>query len=535
MAQANMVGEAYKPSSPAQALSEIKDIAETIPVETIKAAATQGGGRVKPFDSLARETLLFVNGRYGRYGDPAAVYLALMISPSAPWAELVEIREPDIRTQLGLLKTQRFISLADLEATKFMDRVEPLLQKQQEDSHSLNTEQKAWVELFNEYSVLRSVVTGEHLTMAMDFSHLFKDQPVTVDQTKAKISDYLTVVRKTPQQSEAAARDLVQFSKSQRTPDIFEHYLGKLELEVFYNKAQIFLWAAILYLLLAGVLLYPESRKKVSKKTGVILFLIPLAIQITGIALRVYITRFAPVTNMYGTMIWVALGVNVFSLFLYSLYGNALISGFMLMTSGVILFLAQGFPLILSPDLDPIVAVLRNNFWLSTHVTTITISYAAFSIAMILGNATLIRLLLNYDTKTFVQEFEKHAYRAVQLGCFLLTVGIILGGVWADYSWGRFWGWDPKETWALIADLSFIALMHARYLGWARGFTFLAFTPVAYLMVLMAWYGVNFILAAGLHSYGFSSGGAAAVAIFVAIQLCVLAAALWKHSWPIKI
>ncbi len=533
-AQGNLIGEAYKAVSPTQAMQDYKSVIETINADLIKGAATSHGGRVKPFDTLARETMLYVNGRYGRYGDPAQMYIAMMVSPSSPWVEMVEVREPDIRTQLGFLKTQRLVSLADLEATNFMSRVEPLLQKQQEDSHSLNTEQKAWIELFNQYSLLRSVVMGDHLIGSMDFSHLFKGEASTVEATKAKVVDYLKAVRANPQPDspavQTAAQALVSYSRAQKTPDLYAHYLDKLDLEVLFNKTQIFLWAAIMYLLLGSVFLYPESRKKVTKKTGIIFFAIPLAIQIIGLGLRVYITRFAPVTNMYGTMIWVALGVNVFSLLLYALYGNALISGFMLMTSGVILFLAQSFPLILSPDLDPIVAVLRNNFWLSTHVTTITISYAAFSIAMILGNVTLVRMLLGYDTKTFVQEFEKHAYRAVQLGCFLLTVGIILGGVWADYSWGRFWGWDPKETWALIADLAFLALMHARFIGWSRGFMFLALTPVAYLMVLMAWYGVNFILAAGLHSYGFSSGGAMAVSIFVVIQLCVLAAAVIKHQ-----
>lgn len=109
-----------------------------------------------------------------------------------------------------------------------------------------------------------------------------------------------------------------------------------------------------------------------------------------------------------------------------------------------------------------------------------------------------------------------------------LTAGIILGGIWADYSWGRFWGWDPKETWALIADLGFLAILHARYVGWVNDFSLLAWSSVAYLFVVMAWYGVNFILAAGLHSYGFSSGGAYAIAAFVITQITVTVISLLK-------
>jgi ABC-type transport system involved in cytochrome c biogenesis permease subunit len=178
--------------------------------------------------------------------------------------------------------------------------------------------------------------------------------------------------------------------------------------------------------------------------------------------------------------------------------------------------------------MDPIVAVLRSNYWLTIHVLTITISYAALTIAMLIGNAALLRTIFSKNNAGFFKEYAHYAYRMIQLGVFLLTVGIILGGIWADYSWGRFWGWDPKETWALIADVGFIALLHARYIGWIRDFGILAFSPVAYLLVIMAWYGVNFILAAGLHSYGFSSGGAMMVTGFVTAQLLLFGAAAAK-------
>ena len=528
--QTSFLGEEFKPTPAAAALERFRQFANEIPSADIKGAATQQNGRLKPFDTMAREIVLFINGRYTRWGlDSVQMYLAFILSGTGPWVEFIEMRNPEIRTQLGFLKTQRYASVAELEATNINARAEPLIQKQQENAQSLTTEQKDWLELLGQMSALRGVISGEHLIMAMDFSRLFEnDKGSTEDKTRTEIATYLRSLKANPHAASQQARALVDYSRSQRTPELFQHSLAKMDLEVLFNQTQIFLWAAGLYLLLGAALLYPELRNRMNRKIVSLLFIAPLALQIFGLAVRVYITRFAPITNMYGTMIWVALGINVFSFVLFVLYGNRVISGLMLIASGIILFLAQSFPLILSPDLDPIVAVLRNNFWLSTHVTTITISYAAFSIAMLLGNITLVRALLGQDLSKFVPEFEKHAYRAVQLGCFLLTVGIILGGIWADYSWGRFWGWDPKETWALIADLSFIALLHARYAGWARGFIFLALTPVAYLMVLMAWYGVNFILAAGLHSYGFSSGGAMAVSIFVAIQLVILAAALTK-------
>ena len=251
-------------------------------------------------------------------------------------------------------------------------------------------------------------------------------------------------------------------------------------------------------------------------------FAIPFLIQVAGFSARVYITGFAPVTNMYGTMLWVSLGVGLFAALLFLLYKNFHLTGLLWIGSSALLLLTESIPLVLSPDMDPIVAVLRSNFWLTIHVLTITISYAAFTIVMLMGNVALVRSILKMESRNFFDEYAIYAYRMIQLGVFLLTAGIILGGIWADYSWGRFWGWDPKETWALIADLGFLAILHARYVGWLDAFGLLAASASAYLLVVMAWYGVNFILAAGLHSYGFSSGGAMAVGAFVALQVVLL-------------
>ena len=113
---------------------------------------------------------------------------------------------------------------------------------------------------------------------------------------------------------------------------------------------------------------------------------------------------------------------------------------------------------------------------------------------------------------------SRFTYKAIQVGVLLLAAGTILGGVWADYSWGRFWGWDPKEVWALVALLGYLSVLHARFAGWVgqRGLAALAVSCFA--LVVMAWYGVNFVLGAGLHSYGFG-GGVGYVLAVVAVQL----------------
>ena len=111
------------------------------------------------------------------------------------------------------------------------------------------------------------------------------------------------------------------------------------------------------------------------------------------------------------------------------------------------------------------------------------------------------------QTAAVVKPLSNFIYRTMQVGVLLIAAGTILGGVWADYSWGRFWGWDPKEVWALITLLVYLIPLHGRFAGWVNTFGLVVASVVCFLSVVMAWYGVNFVLGVGLHSYGFVEGG----------------------------
>jgi ABC-type transport system involved in cytochrome c biogenesis permease subunit len=111
------------------------------------------------------------------------------------------------------------------------------------------------------------------------------------------------------------------------------------------------------------------------------------------------------------------------------------------------------------------------------------------------------------QTAAVVKPLSNFIYRTMQVGVLLIAAGTILGGVWADYSWGRFWGWDPKEVWALITLLVYLIPLHGRFAGWVSSFGLVFSSVLCFLSVIMAWYGVNFILGVGLHSYGFVEGG----------------------------
>ncbi|WP_406701155.1 cytochrome c biogenesis protein [Singulisphaera sp. Ch08] len=134
-------------------------------------------------------------------------------------------------------------------------------------------------------------------------------------------------------------------------------------------------------------------------------------------------------------------------------------------------------------------------------------------------------------TAAKIKPLSNFIYRTMQVGVLLIAAGTILGGVWADYSWGRFWGWDPKEVWALITLLVYLIPLHGRFAGWVNTFGLVIASVVCFLSVIMAWYGVNFVLGVGLHSYGFVEGGSQGVVLAVVLGvLSITGAAAWRRA-----
>ncbi len=325
-----------------------------------------------------------------------------------------------------------------------------------------------------------------------------------------------------------ASRDFVSLQR-ELAPEVMPAE-GKIQAELLYEHTKFFRWAWILCLLSPIVLSLTWSAGRRAGfwfgiGTGAVAWLL-LGI---GMGLRVYISGRAPVTNMYETVIWVAFGLLLFSLLFELRYRCRyyLVSGGLL--AAVLLILADSVPVILNPNIDPLTPVLRDNFWLTTHVLTVTISYAAFALAFALGHVVLAKQIIKGPGMPENRFLHAYIYRAVQVGILLLTIGVILGGVWANYSWGRFWGWDPKETWALIAILCYLFVLHGRLTGWWKGFGMTVGAVIGFMSVVMCWYGVNFVLGAGLHSYGFGSGGGKYVGAFAVFEVIFVAAALMRR------
>jgi ABC-type transport system involved in cytochrome c biogenesis permease subunit len=305
----------------------------------------------------------------------------------------------------------------------------------------------------------------------------------------------------------------------------------KLQLETIYQMTHPIRWAWICYLAGGIVLALTWIRaQRFGYVVGWSFVTVGLLLQIVGFIARIIIAERPPVTNMYESVIWVAFGTVLFALIFETIYRTRWILVSAVPVAVVSLILADSQPVALDRSIQPLVPVLQSNFWLTTHVLTITLSYAAFLLAVGVAHVALGHVIFR---RTPSPALYNYIYRTLQVGVLLLAVGTILGGVWANYSWGRFWDWDPKETWALVALLSYLVILHGRLAGRWAGFGLAVGSILGFITIVMAWYGVNFVLGVGLHSYGFGSGGFGHAIGYVAFELSFIALAVFrKYTAP---
>ena len=294
--------------------------------------------------------------------------------------------------------------------------------------------------------------------------------------------------------------------------------LKKLDFEAQYNRADAFYRSEMLYgfaFLLA--LLSVAFRPRWIYWLSGCLVALALAPHTYGIVARMIIMGRPPVTNLYSTFVFVGWTCALIGLVVEYFQRNRL---------GLITASSMGLALLLTSGrfgndndtMGVMVAVLDSNFWLATHVVCISIGYAGCVASGLLAHIYLLQALRKTADDPVLRETERAVYGAQAFGLIFSFLGTMLGGIWADQSWGRFWGWDPKENGALVIVLWSAILFHARLgrmIG-PRGFA--AGSVLGVIAVLCAWIGVN-LLGVGLHSYGFTSGLARGLAISAAVEI----------------
>ena len=284
---------------------------------------------------------------------------------------------------------------------------------------------------------------------------------------------------------------------------------GKIEWEIFYNKADFFKRLNYSYLLMGLLLLIvqfiklfkPSVKVGLFNKIGVVIFLALAAIHAFGLGLRWYLSGHAPWSDGYEAIIFIAFVTVVAGLIFAK--NNKIILGASGILAWLLLFVAHLSNM--DPEISNLVPVLKS-YWLKIHVAVITGSYAFLGLSAVLGIINLfIEIFKTKETKKQMsltaKELRYGSEMVMTIGVFMLTIGTFLGGVWANESWGRYWGWDAKETWALVSILVYTIILHFRFIpGLKSDFVFNAASIWGYGSIIMTFYGVNFYLS-GLHSY----------------------------------
>jgi cytochrome c-type biogenesis protein CcsB len=312
----------------------------------------------------------------------------------------------------------------------------------------------------------------------------------TTDEFDAASADFLATLRELgPQLGDYPAADVI-------------------DLEVAYNHWPPFRIAWILSAL-AGLCAAVSLgvRTKLWSWLTLAGFVAALAAMLAGFVVRTIITAHPPLTNMYESVVFVAFAAVVMGLICQAIYRQPVIPLVTAAVATLMLIVADNGSGTLSPDMHPLKPILRSSFWLIVHVKVIMASYAAFALALGVGNVTLGYYLASSQDRSAIAALSKFTYRTLQVGVFLLAAGTITGALWADYAWGRFWGWDPKEVWALISLLAYTAVLHLRYAGWLGYRALAALSVLCFAFIIATWFFVNFLMS-GLHSYGSSGSGA---------------------------
>ncbi|MGB1405014.1 MAG: cytochrome c biogenesis protein, partial [Flavobacteriaceae bacterium] len=283
----------------------------------------------------------------------------------------------------------------------------------------------------------------------------------------------------------------------------------KIKAEILYNKYDIFkklfswyLYAGVLFFILLLLQIF-KSNQLISwlVKGFKILLLFLFILHTGGLAARWFISGHAPWSDAYESMIYVAWATQFFGL----VFGrkSALTMASTAFVAGMILMIAHW------NWMDPAIANLQpvlDSYWLMIHVAVIVGSYGPFALGMIIGVVALLLMVIaspqnKQKIKLQIKELTIINELALTVGLIMLTIGNFLGGMWANESWGRYWGWDPKETWALISIMVYAFVIHMRLIPGLRGpWIFNLMSVVAFASILMTFFGVNFYLV-GLHSY----------------------------------
>ncbi len=483
------------------------------------------GGRIEPIDTLARMVLAKVARKEELYGaGPNQFFLAMTVFPEdMQKVKMIYVHHPYLKKLLGLKKDEKYAAFEDFFENgryKLLDLVKKATAKKPAARNQLD---KDVIKVDERVNVVYMVYTGDLLRIIPDIR----------DKNGAWISPIEAMKRFPPKEAELVRLIMASYfgnveegvkkgdwSKANKSLDViadYQRYYGsaimpsksKIKAELLYNRLDIFnrlvpyymLIGFTLLVLIIASLINPRFNVKWFVRAGVVLIFLGFVAQTFGMALRWYVAGHAPWSDGYESMVYIA-WATVFAGFFFVRRAPIAFAATSLL-GGLILFVAHLNWL--DPQITNLVPVLKS-YWLMIHVSVITASYGFLGLSALLAFIVLVLFIFLSDKNRLSLEltFKELTYineMSLIIGLVMVTIGNFLGGVWANESWGRYWGWDPKETWAAVTILVYAVVEHMRLVpGLNRLFTYNVASLLAYSSVIMTYFGVNFYLS-GMHSY----------------------------------
>jgi cytochrome c-type biogenesis protein CcsB len=312
-----------------------------------------------------------------------------------------------------------------------------------------------------------------------------------------------------------------------------------IERELLYNRLRPSRLAWWVLALAAVVSLVAWARReRWLEVLATVGLLLGFVVMTWGLALRWQIAGRIPASNMYESMLFLAWGVGLFALVArLAVRGNEPATGSLVrlvvinatLISTLAMMLVDLLPL--DPFIHPMPPTLSGTPWLAIHVPITMVSYSVFALGMLAAHIQIGTEIFASARRELAARMNDLLYWYMHVGSILLAAGIFTGSIWAASSWGRYWGWDPKEVWSLIALLAYMAILHGRFDRLIGPFGTAAMSIIAFWTILMTYIGVNFVLTAGLHSYGFGQSRVVTwMAALALAEIFFLAAGLIAHN-----
>jgi len=524
--------------------AEHADYFSTVLVQDIR-------GRMKPMHTLSREVMRKLSGKEEYRGLSADQVLLSVWSNNAEWYAEPMIKLPyhpkwqELGFETPVQPYKAFFNTdGSYKLAAEVQAANAVIDKEK------GTWEKALLKLDEKVNIYNMMLSG----------YLLKIVPLEGDENNTWVSDYshgqqssIVADRLFPAYLEALrrARESQDYSLANGIITELKKYQNAQDadilpserqrsLEITLNKLKVFNRLALVYTLLGVAFLInlflqvfrPQSRFKTMHQILLSLLLLAFAFHTLGLGLRWYVSGRAPWSNGYESMIYIAWTGTLAGLLFSRKSSGALAATNVL--SGVVLLIAMlSF---LNPEITPLVPVLRS-YWLTIHVSLEAGSYGFLMLGALIGVINLLLMIfLNSENKgrirDMVSEMTKLSEMTLIGGLFMLSIGTYLGGVWANESWGRYWGWDAKETWALVSILVYAFILHMRFVPGLKGaFAFNFASLFGLASIIMTYYGVNYYLS-GLHSY--AAGDPVPIPAWVYYSILSLAIismlAYWRQS-----